>query len=154
MGKTGRKSKIGIVRDNLERIKQWKKLGATDEQIFRQLGISKTTWYKYLNENADFADALKTGVEAFAIELKGELARQAFKHTLETKKQYIKVDLETGHKTQYTEITTKEVDGNIGAAHLLLKNIDPENWKENWDSYEFKKQELEIRKQLADNSGF
>lgn len=150
----GRKSKIDIVRDNLEQIKQWKKTGATDEQIYKQLGVSKACWYKYIADNQDIRDAIKTSVEFFVMDLRGELARQAFKHTLETKKQYIKVDQETGHKTSYTEITTKEVDGNIAAAHLLLKNLDGEHWKENWDTYEFKKQELEIRKQLADNAAF
>lgn len=150
----GRKSKVDVVRDNLEQIKQWKKTGATDEQIFKQLGVSRACWYKYLAENKDIQDALKTSVESFVQDLRGELARQAFKHTLETKKQYIKHDLETGHKTQYTEITSKEVDGNIGAAHLLLKNLDSEHWKENWDSYEFKKQELELRKLAVENNMF
>ena len=107
-----------------------------------------------MSENKELYDAIKNARQSLALDLRGELARQAFKHTLETKKQYIKHDLETGHKTQYTEITSKEVDGNIGAAHLLLKNIDAAHWKENWDSYEFKKQELEIRKQLAENSAF
>lgn len=150
----GRKSKIDILRDNLEQIKQWKKTGATDEQIYTQLGVSRACWYKYLAENKDIQEALKKSVEYFVQDLRGELARQAFKHTLETKKQYVKVDMETGHKTQYTEITTKEIDGNIAAVHLLLKNLDRDNWKDNWDNYEFKKQELEIKKQIADNSLF
>lgn len=150
----GRKSKVDVIRENLEQIKQWKKLGATDDQIAKQLGMSRSTWYEHLSKNADISDAIKTSVEHFVMDLRGELARQAFKHTLETKKQYVKVDQETGHKTQYTEITSKEVDGNIAAAHLLLKNLDKENWRENWDSYEFKKQELEIKKQLAENAAF
>lgn len=154
MGKRGRKSKENAILENLEQIKKWKRTGATDEQIYKQLGISKTSWYKYIAENTEIADALKTSVEYFVMDLRGELARQAFKHTLETKKSYIKKDQVTGHETKYTEITSKEVDGNIGAVHLLLKNLDSEHWKENWDSYEFKKQELEIRKQLADNAGF
>lgn len=151
---TGRKSKINIIRENLDQIKKWKKLGATDEQIIHQIGISRSTWYKYLAENKDLSDALKMSVEEFVIELKGDLARQAVKHTLETKKQYVKVDQETGHKTSYTEITTKEIDGNVAAAHLLLKNIDRENWKDDWNNYEFKKQELELRKQAIENSAF
>ena len=154
MAVKGRKSKVDIVRDNIEQIKRWKKLGATDEQVYKQLGVSKACWYKYIAENKDIKDAIKTSVEYFVMDLRGELARQAFKHTLETKKQYVKKDLETGHSTQYTEITSREVDGNVAAAHLLLKNLDRDNWKESWDNYEFKKQELEIRKQLADNSAF
>lgn len=150
----GRKSKESVIRDNLEQIKKWKRLGATDEQIVKQLGISRSTWYEHLSKNKELSDVIKTSVEYFVMDLRGELARQAFKHTLETKKQYVKVDLETGHKTQYTEVTSKEVDGNVAAAHLLLKNLDKDNWKESWDSYEFKKQELEIKKQLANNALF
>lgn len=146
------KSKVTILENNLEQIKEWKKLGATDEQICKQLNISLSTWYKHIKENPHISEAIKTGTQFFVLELKGELARKAFKHTLETKKQYIKHDLETGHKTQYTEITTKEVDGDTGALHLLLKNLDKENWSENWQSYDLKKQELELRKEIAENN--
>lgn len=129
-------------------------MGATDEQICRQLGIGKTTFYDHLKNNPKLSEEIKIGTEFFVLELKSELARKAFKHTLETKKQYIKVDIETGHKTQYTEITTKEVDGDTGALHLLLKNLDKGNWSENWQTYELKKQELELRKQMAEDKLF
>lgn len=145
------KSKITILEKNLAQIKEWKKLGATDEQICNQLGVSRSTWYKHIKENPHISDAIKTGTEFFVLELRGELARQSILHTLETKKQYVKKDLETGHSTQYTEITTKQVDGNLGAIHLLLKNLDRENWKNDWDNYELKKQELELRKEMAEN---
>ena len=126
----GRKSKAEVIRNNLEQICSWKKVGATDEQICAQLNISRSAWYDHLSKNKDLSDAIKSATEIFVFDLRGELARQAFKHTLETKKQYVKVDQETGHKTQYTEITSKEVDGNVAAAHLLLKNLDRDNWKE------------------------
>lgn len=145
------KSKVTIIENNLNQIKEWKKLGATDEQICKQLNISTSTWYKHIKENPHISEAIKIGVEAFVFDLRGELARKAFKHTLETKKQYVKQDLETGNKTQYTEITTREVDGDLGALHLLLKNLDKDNWSENWQSYDLKKQELELRKQIADD---
>ncbi len=149
-----RPSKLKVITDNLEKIKEWKRNGATDEQICKALDITTSNWYKHLSENKELYEAIKNARQNLVLELRGELARQALKHTLETKKQYIKHDLETGHKTQYTEITTKEVDGNVAAAHLLLKNIDGEHWKESWDAYEFKKQELEIRKKMADNAAF
>lgn len=149
-----RPSKMKVIVDNLERVKEWKRNGATDSQICKALDITESSWYKYMAENSELAEAVKNARQSLALDLRGELARQAMKHTLETKKQYVKHDLETGHKTQYTEITTKEVDGNVAAAHLLLKNIDGEHWKESWDAYEFKKQELEIRKKMADNAAF
>lgn len=150
----GRKSKKDIILENLEQIKAWKKLGATDEQICKQLNIGRSTWYDHVSKCKEISDAIKIGVEGFVLDLRGELARQAFKHTLETKKQYIKKDLETGHSTQYTEITSREIDGNLGALHLLLKNLDRENWKNDWDNYELKKQELELRKQMAEDKLF
>lgn len=149
-----RPSKLKVITDNIEKIKEWKRNGATDEQICKALDITTSNWYKHLSENKELYDAIKNARQSLALDLRGELARQAMKHTLETKKQYIKHDLETGHKTQYTEITTKEVDGNVAAAHLLLKNIDGEHWKESWDTYEFKKQELELRRQQVENNSF
>ena len=154
MAKMGRPSKIDIIKNNIEQIKEWKKLGATDDQICKQLNIGESTFYKWLSKNPDLKEEIQIGTDFFVLELKGELARKAFKHTLETKKQYIKVDMETGHKTQYTEITTKEVDGDTGALHLLLKNLDKGNWSENWQNYELKKQELELRKQIAEDKLF
>ena len=148
------KSKLNAITDNLEKIKEWKRGGATDEQICQALDMNPSTYYEHLKKNPEIYKALKNATRNLIMDLRGELARQSFKHTLETKKQYIKQDLETGHKTQYTEITSKEVDGNVAAAHLLLKNIDNANWKESWDNYEFKKQELELRKQLAENNNF
>lgn len=149
-----RPSKLKLITDNLEKIKEWKRNGATDAQICKALDITTSNWYKHLSENKELYDAIKNARQSLALDLRGELVRQAMKHTLETKKQYIKHDLVTGNKTQYTEITTKEVDGNVAAAHLLLKNIDGEHWKESWDAYEFKKQELEIRRQQVENNSF
>lgn len=146
----GRPTAYKAVADNLEQIKKWKSLGATDEQICSQLGIGKTSFYKYKKEHPEFMKCLKDGVNVFVNDLKGELAKLATKHTLETKKQYIKTDMETGNRTQYTEITTREVDANISAIHLLLKNLDKDNWKNDWDNYELKQQELELRKKQAE----
>lgn len=154
MARMGRPTKLDIIKNNVEQIKEWKKLGATDDQICKQLRMGESTYYKYLSQNPELKEEIQIGTEFFVLELKGELARKAFKHTLETKKQYVKVDLETGHKTQYTEITTKEVDGDTGALHLLLKNLDKGNWSENWQNYELKKQELELRKQIAEDKLF
>ena len=141
------------VKPYLEQIRRWKQTGATDEQIMQQLNLSKSAFYDYQNKHKEFKEVLKRGKREFCQDLKGELARQSFPHTLETKKQYIKQDLVTGHKIQYTEITTKEEDGNIGAIHLLLKNLD-ENWHNDPNSYELKKQELELRKKMAEENNW
>ena len=137
----------------LKDIEKWRKVGATVENICDVLGIAKTTFHKYLKEQPAFANAYKKGTAELVMDLRGELARIAFKHTLETKKQYIKQDMETGNKTQYTEITTKEVDGDIAAINLLLKNLD-ENWSNDPQNLALRKQELELRKAIAAANNF
>ena len=141
------------IKPKLADIRKWRKGGATVEIICTLLDVSKTTFHKYLNEKPEFADAYKKGNAEIVLDLRGELARIAFKHTLETKKQYIKQDMETGHKTQYTEITTREVDGDIAAINLLLKNLD-ENWSNDPQNLALRKQELELRKAIAAANNF
>lgn len=154
MAKAGRKSKYDeCVKPYLKQIEKWKRVGATDEQICEHLNISKTAFYEYQKKYTEFAESLKKGKTELVMDLRGELARIAFKHTLETKKQYIRQDEETGHKTQYTEITTREVDGDIAAINLLLKNLD-ENWSNDPQNLALRKQELELRKAIAEANNF
>lgn len=152
--KKGRKSIYEThIEPRLADIEKWRKAGATIDQMCDALGVGKTTFCKYLNEKEEFANAYKKGKTELVMDLRGELARIAFKHTLETKKQYIKTDIETGNKTQYTEITTKEVDGDIAAINLLLKNLD-ENWSNDPQNLALRKQELELRKAIAEANNF
>jgi predicted transcriptional regulator len=152
--KRGRKSVYDEkIAPRLKDIRKWRKVGATVENMADALGVSKTTFHKYLNEKPEFADAYKKGTFDLVMDLRGELARIAFKHTLETKKQYIKQDEETGNRNQYTEITTREVDGDIAAINLLLKNLD-ENWSNDPQNLALRRQELELRKQIAAANNF
>lgn len=154
MAGRGRKSIYETnIAPRLEDIRRWRKTGATVENIAAALDVSKTTFHKYLNERPEFADAYKKGKVELVMDLRGELARIAFKHTLETKKQYIKQDEVTGHQTRYTEITTKEVDGDIAAINLLLKNLD-EEWSNDPQNLALRKQELELRKAIAAANNF
>lgn len=137
----------------LDDIRKWRKVGATVENMCDALDVAKTTFHKYLKEKPEFADAYKKGTVDLVMDLRGELARIAFKHKLETKKQYIKEDEETGRQTKYTEITTKEVDGDIAAINLLLKNLD-ENWSNDPQNLALRKQELELRKAIAEANNF
>ena len=146
----GRKSVYETnIQPNLDRIREWRKVGATVENICSALGVSKSTFFKYLGEREEFSDAYKKGTFEFCMDLRGELARIAFKHNLETKKVYKKKDDATGHETTYTEITTREVDGDIAAINLLLKNLD-KDWANDPAMLELKRQELEIRKMQAE----
>ena len=49
------------VKDKLILVEAWARNGLTDEQIAKNLGISKDTFYKYKKEYTDFSDSLKRG---------------------------------------------------------------------------------------------
>lgn len=152
--KKGRRSKYETnVLPHLDKIREWRKIGATVDNICEVLNIGKSSWFEYEKKHPEFADAIKSGTAEFCMDLRGELAKLAKKHQLETVKKYIKTDTETGKKMQYTEITTKEIDADIAAIHLLLKNLDGE-WKDNPANYELRRQELELRKQIAQANNF
>ena len=153
--KRGRKGKYDTnVLPHLEQIREWRKVGATVEHICDVLGIGRSTWHEYEKKHPEFTDAIKKGTTEFCLDLRGELAKLAKRHTLETKKQYIRQDMETGHKTQYTEIITKEIDADIAAINLLLKNLDREHWSNDPQNLELRKQELELRRQIAEANNF
>ena len=65
------------VKPRLIEIEAWKRDGLTDEQIFKNLGISRDTFYKYKEKYADFSDALKKGKEVADIEVENALFKRA-----------------------------------------------------------------------------
>ena len=141
------------IKPYLKQIAEWKKNGATDEQVCEQLGVSRSVFYAAKAKYKEFSDVLKNSREAFVADLRGELARLAFKHNLETVKVYSKTD-EDGQTVTYKEKTSKEVDGDIAAIHLLLKNLDRENWADNPQGIKIKQQELELKKLIASAQNF
>lgn len=150
MSKRGRKSVYDtVIFPNINKIEDWVKSGATEKQICEALGISVSAFNAH-KEKKELKEALKKGRSSLVLDLRSEMIKKAFKHTLETKKTYVTQD-ENGSTRKHTEITTKEVDGDTGALHLLLKNYDKDNWKNDWDSYELKQAELELKKKLADD---
>lgn len=150
MSKRGRKSVYDtVIFPNINKIEEWVKSGATEKQICEALGISVSAFNVH-KEKTELKEALKKGRSSLVLDLRSEMIKKAFKHTLETKKTYVTQD-ENGSTKKHTEITTKEVDGDTGALHLLLKNYDKDNWKNDWDSYELKQAELELKKKLADD---
>lgn len=146
----GRKSVYDTnIKPCLDKIKEWRKVGATVENMCEALGVSKATFFKYLKEKKEFSDAYKKGTFELCMDLRGELVKLAKTHTVETVKVYKKKDEETGHITEYQEKLVKEVSGSIAAINLLLKNLD-NSWANDPQSLDIKKQELEIKKMLAE----
>ena len=149
MAKRGRKSKADIVIENLDRIKEMARVGVTEEDIAKSLGISVSTFEKYKNEFPQLKESLKTSKVDLSVTVKSALVKRALGYEYEEKKQYITED-DNGNKKKHTEITTKHMPPDVGAINSLLQNID-DNWYRDKRGAELRKQELELRKQMAED---
>lgn len=63
--------------ENKTRIRGWCLDGLIDKQIYKNMGISRTTFYKWKSENSDFADLLKRGKDIADREVENALFKSA-----------------------------------------------------------------------------
>lgn len=154
MAKRGRKNAYEtMIKPRFSDIFDWLQNGATEKQIAENLGVSETTWCKYKAENAEFREFIKKGRESLVLKLRGALVKKAmgFEYT-ETKK-YSKRDPD-GQVSQYVEETTKKALPDVAAINLCLKNYDPDNWANDPQALQLKREELELRREIADKDNW
>ncbi len=120
-----------IVKDKLILLEAWARNGLTIEQIAKNLGISKVTFYKYMNEHTELSERLKKGKEVVDIEVENALLKRALGYKYnEVTKELVK-DKETGEEElKITKVVTKEVVGDTTAQIIWLKNRKPGDWRD------------------------
>jgi DNA-binding XRE family transcriptional regulator len=118
------------VKDKLLLVEAWARNGLTDEQIAKNLGISKDSFYKYKREHTDFSDSLKRGKEVIDIEVENALLKRAlgYKYDEVTRE----VNSDTG-KLVVSKVVTKEVQPDTTAQIFWLKNRKPLEWRDKRD---------------------
>ena len=116
------------VKPRLVEIEAWKRDGLTDEQICKNLGIVKDTFYKYKEKYTDFSDALKKGKEVADIEDENALFKRAIGYTYKEVTKEVK-DID-GKKSTFIKEVTKVVPGDVAAQIFWLKNRKSNNWKD------------------------
>ena len=127
----------------------------TEEQIAKILGICKQTWCKYKAEKPELLDALKKSKSELVKTLYSTLIRKAEGFQYTEKKTIKELNPDTGLlEVVKEEVYTRTALPDVAALHLLLKNNDRENWADNPQMLELKKQEIEIQKQKAEEAGW
>ena len=119
------------VKPRLVEIEAWKRDGLTDEQIFKNLGISRDTFYKYKEKYSDFSEAIKKGKEVADIEVENALFKRAIGYKYKEVIKEVK-DID-GKKTTYVKEVIKEMPGDVGAQIFWLKNRKSNKWKDKQD---------------------
>ena len=131
------------------------KMGLTDKEIYENIGVSETTFYKWKDKFKEFAEAIKGQVVKTTSEIIESVARAAKGYrTVEVKLDRIdfaEVEfpedigrledltpnemIKLGARLQaLTSINFKEVAPNVKAATWYTANRMPDNWRMNPDS--------------------
>lgn len=127
----------------------------TEEQIAKILGICKQTWCKYKAEKPELLDALKKSKTELVKALYSTLIRKAEGFTYTESKTIEELDPNTGQLVVVRKETyTKAALPDVAALNLLLKNYDRENWANDPQMLEIRKQEIEIQRQKAEESSW
>lgn len=143
------------VKPHFKEIKAAFDRGVDEKEIAKSLGIAVSTWCEYKNRYSEFAELLKRDddkVKEILQRLDSALLKAAEGFEYQEKKQYITED-ENGRKKKHTEIYTKYAPPNPTAIFGALNRFDP-NYKKDKAYYDLKKQELELRKLIAENNNF
>lgn len=117
----------------------------TEEQIAKKLGVAYSSWNKYKLEFSELSEVIKKGNTSLVGELKSVLKKRAKGFQYEERK----ITKEHGVIVK-EEIYVKSALPDVASINLLLKNYDKENWSNDPQALEIRKQELELKKRQVD----
>lgn len=137
------------VKPYLDQIPEWYKT-MTVRQIAAKLGISKTTLYNYAQKYPELQTALDGGKDSLVDDLRNSIKKRARGYNWDEVQTTVNYD-ENGNETGRTvKTTTRHVPPDLGSAHLLLKNMDPEWHDADQVTIQQREKELQIKQQKAD----
>lgn len=125
------------VKPKLEMVTGWARNGATDSQIYMNLGIGETTWYRFLNEHEELSEALRLGREDAEVAVENALFKRAVGYRYnEVYRERKKVLDEDGEWTGEWELivtkkVTKHVQPDVNAQTYWLEHRAPKRWEKN-----------------------
>lgn len=137
-----------LTEDSLLRIESWASDGLTDDDIAKNMGISRTTFYNWQNKYSDILNALKKGREPVVRELENALIKKA--KGFEYEESDVIIDKDKNGNTSQRVIKHKRYSPpDSSAAMFLLKNYKPDKYR-NYNELTKRQIEAEIRKLEAE----
>lgn len=119
------KSAEWLTPEGLLKIEGWARDGLTDEQISKNIGISRSTLNVWKDRYSDISDALKRGKDVIDRQVENALLKRALGYEYEE----VKEKFEDGVITERT-VTKKEVVPDTTAQIFWLKNRKPDKWRD------------------------
>jgi len=149
------------VKARFNEINEWLSLGATEKEIWNNLGIHKSTFYDYKSKHKEFSDLLKKGRKKPVEEIKAAMLKRAKGFQYEEKKVVVEqIEYDDGEiiipaRKVRTEITTKTALPDTAAGLVLLQHwAKDEGWSRDPQNLELKKRELELKEKQAENEAW
>lgn len=104
----------------------------------KKVGISKETFYTWINDKPDFSDSLKKARKEFRETIVQTLEQSLWKRAAGYEVEEVKNEYRTlkdgGKVLVKSSKTTKHFPPDTGALIFALTNLDPENWKNRQDN--------------------
>lgn len=153
----GNKSKYETyVKPYLNEIKVWTET-LTDEQIAEKLKVSRRSFAKYKKDYPELVQAIEDGKKKLVKILKDTLKKKAqgfYYEEVKTVKIHNPDSEAESEWIERIEINRKYAQPDTGAAHLLLKNLDP-NWRnDDKETMDIKKKQVELQKQKLEQDNW
>lgn len=114
-----------LEKDKLILLEGWARDGLTEEQIAKNIGISRQSLWKWKEKEVDILNALKKGKEVVDIEVENALLKRALGYTITIVEQ--KLDKEGCVHTLEKDV---HVPGDTTAQIFWLKNRRKQQWRD------------------------
>ena len=147
--KRGRKSRYEQkILLNKKNIRSMFEQGATEKQVYKWLGISADTFYRWKKQYPELSELCKEARQKLISDLRGKLVERAMGYSYTESKTVTKIV--DGVKQEVTETYNKQALPDVTALNLCLKNYDKENWANDPQMLDIKKEENEIKRKKAE----
>lgn len=154
MAKRGRPNAfLEKIEPRKDEIVAWVKAGATNAEVAEALGVSYSTFMEHCAKNPDFSDSLKQARLSGVPEVKLALFKRAVGFEYTEVKTSMKKD-DDGEIRQYVEKIKRYALPDVGAIQTYLRNNTSDFRDKAKLDYDFKKDELELRKLIAERENF
>lgn len=113
-----------LKKDKLILLEGWAREGLTDEQIAKNIGISRASLYEWKKKEVDISDALKKGKEVVDFEVENALLKKALGYTITLNKQKVTKDgdvVDTIEEVHVPPDTTAQI--------FWLRNRKSDKWR-------------------------
>lgn len=124
-----------LTEEGLLQLEAWARNGLTDEQIAKNIGISRSTLNEWKKRYSDISDTLKKNKNVVDVQVENALLKRAlgYEYTETTSERHYNQDKDD-YEMVVTKKVTKQVVPDTTAQIFWLKNRKPDVWRDKRDS--------------------